>query len=640
MDSSQDEVNWFGEGFGGYPRRLPEDCVEYTLFLADFEDKSLGQVRSSLQAIQRAATELQKRLLKGYIWQRDGFTLKYYHELGRSFLKGRTNFGDSVEDEWLIVYILRELSKEFPSLLVRMTDSDGEFLLIEAANALPDWLNPENADNRVWLRNGKIYIIPLESPSQKAEEGPSFPAQLSFEKALDIVQKRKQELYYSASLEEEAFYRLRNYPDQISNNFHSARILVPRNLAYILHERPALISPAVEAFYLRDPISLRPLQAEDDGDLIFRPRDLVTISTKFTKVGFAQVKSQHFPAPATWVDAMPVNDDSRSASHAEIGMKISSGFEMLLRDTLNQDKTSVREIKLLLEELSAGEDVLPSDREISTWDDREDDEDWLDIDFRDFEEELAGKSTTKDEENPDAHATSGNGFGDKTAQENLRKMVERFENFLNDDKAGAEGAQMPDDMDFDDDDDDESDIGSGGEDKELSFNEEEFSRMMREMMGMPPDSHMAKNKSEPLSHKQSSPTGEEALPTIQQQDEHRQIQEIMDGMEAELREAGALELDSAPKSNNARRSLKSEKEQKNGDKRHLDQKLQEELNEDEIDEEDEGVNIDYNLAKNLLESFKSQAGLAGPGGNILGLMGLQLPRDEDEDPSASKNKIT
>jgi hypothetical protein len=69
----------------------------------------------------------------------------YYH--------GRTNYGDSVEDEWLIVYILRELSKNNPDLWIKVADTDGEFLLIEAANALPRWLNPEIADNRVCFQN-------------------------------------------------------------------------------------------------------------------------------------------------------------------------------------------------------------------------------------------------------------------------------------------------------------------------------------------------------------------------------------------------------------------------------------------------------------------------------------------------------
>jgi hypothetical protein len=69
--------------------------------------------------------------------------------LGKMYLYGLTNYGDSVEDEWLIVYILRELSNRFPQLWIKVVDTDGEFLLVEAANALPRWLTPEIADNRV-----------------------------------------------------------------------------------------------------------------------------------------------------------------------------------------------------------------------------------------------------------------------------------------------------------------------------------------------------------------------------------------------------------------------------------------------------------------------------------------------------------
>jgi hypothetical protein len=75
--------------------------------------------------------------------------LNTHHHVGHMYLHGLTNYGDSVEDEWLIVYILRELSKTFPELWIKVVDTDGEFLLIEAANALPRWLNPEIADDRV-----------------------------------------------------------------------------------------------------------------------------------------------------------------------------------------------------------------------------------------------------------------------------------------------------------------------------------------------------------------------------------------------------------------------------------------------------------------------------------------------------------
>lgn len=68
-----------------------------------------------------------------------------------SYLRGRTNFGDSIEDEWVIVYLLREMTKRHPDLWVRVVDSDGEFLLVEAASSLPAWLEPEVADHRVMI---------------------------------------------------------------------------------------------------------------------------------------------------------------------------------------------------------------------------------------------------------------------------------------------------------------------------------------------------------------------------------------------------------------------------------------------------------------------------------------------------------
>ncbi len=41
------------------------------------------------------------------------------------------------------------------------------------------------------------------------------------------------------------------------------------------------------------------------------------------------------------------------------------------------------------------------------------------------------------------------------------------------------------------------------------------------------------------------------------------------------------------------------------------------------------VDVDANLVKNLLESYKAQAGLAGPASSLYGLMGIRLPDDAD-----------
>jgi hypothetical protein len=64
----------------------------------------------------------------------------------------------------------------------------------------------------------------------------------------------------------------------------------------------------------------------------------------------------------------------------------------------------------------------------------------------------------------------------------------------------------------------------------------------------------------------------------------------------------------------------------------MDTELKAALEQDDDDDDDldtEG-NIDYNLIKNFLESFKSQAGLSGPVSNLTGRLqpGWGLPRDD------------
>lgn len=59
---------------------------------------------------------------------------------------------------------------------------------------------------------------------------------------------------------------------------------------------------------------------------------------------------------------------------------------------------------------------------------------------------------------------------------------------------------------------------------------------------------------------------------------------------------------------------------------------------DNLQDEDVPVDVDFNLVKNLLESFSSQQGLAGPATNILNAMGLVLPRDEDNDEHGNSGK--
>lgn len=440
----------------------------------------------------------------------------------------------------------------------------------------------------MWINQGELRII---KPKQEAKR--QVTEKITLPEARKIIQNEPGRLLRSTIIQEEAFYRLRKYPQQISENLHSAVITIPRKAAFLLHQKPAYISPAVEAFYVRDPIALRPLRAKDTSGLVFKPDDLVDVSVRFTRVGYAQLKSQEFPVPSTWAGKLPSTEDRKAYDRAEAGMKLACGLEMLLNDPQNQDKAVVREMKLLLEDVETGDEELPTDKEIQEkWDKREDDEKWLDINFEDLEAELKGRGQGKGDD-------AGN-FGDAGAQENLQRIVARFEEFLNDNSAGFDGADFIDDFGSDsdiDEDEEEEEVDSEGEDKDASFNEEEFAKMMKEMMGMPSSSDSIRKRVEELDS-----DGE---------DDTEQIKELSRRMEAELQGTGILDLNRRP------HNLSSGEASGSGDKAAKSK-----------DDNDEDENVNINLAKNLLESLQGQAGVPGPAGNMLSMMNLRMPKDD------------
>jgi hypothetical protein len=616
----QDDFKWFGEGFDGFPKKLPDDVVEYIIFIIDSK-LSDTQTRERLQAFQRALTQLEKKFLKDYIWQRDSISLDLVREDGQWMLKGSTNYGDSIADEWLIVYFLRELSKEFRDAWIRVYDTDGEFLLIESANALPKWLNPEVAENRVWINNHHLHVIPLSKNEN--------PRSLQLKEALLIISNTPAKAQHLPKVEEEAFHRLKKYPAAISENQHHATLPLPRKVAHILHINPSYIAPVVEAFYLRDPISLRLLQpTKSTVPLIFPPHDFVEVSVRFTKVLYAQLLGQNWTPPEPWSSELEnLINMGTTQDRAELAIKVSAGMEMLLQHSIYADKKAVREIRLLLDDLETGDDALPSDTEIATWPKREDDEGWLNIDFSEFERELAGKG-----------GDGTDGFGDKNAQENLRKMVERFNAFMEGDSAGIEGAEGFDPMDEDNDSDGQSrgwedpedsddeqqnDGDDDGDDDEYADKEfEEYEKAFEKFMSL-----SSAEKSALTDDARELARTEEA-----EQEEDEEIRKLSEMMEAELFGHGALNLNPDYKSKYTADKTKAIASSDKGKARLEDvQEMEDDENEDLLDE-------DYNLATNMLKSFKGQVGMPGPAGNMMGLMGVQFPPDADDEHKSRKER--
>lgn len=82
MDSVKNEFRGFDDGFEGFPKHLPDDCVEYALFVIDSKLNSQKDLRVRLEAVRKESKKLTDSLLKDYIWQRDGFSLQIENSNG------------------------------------------------------------------------------------------------------------------------------------------------------------------------------------------------------------------------------------------------------------------------------------------------------------------------------------------------------------------------------------------------------------------------------------------------------------------------------------------------------------------------------------------------------------------------------
>ena len=107
----------------------------------------------------------------GYVWHRDAPRVCAAQDpaypCGTGILSARVQ--DCVDDEWYLTWLLLEITRRHPGTCISVRDEDGEFLLVEGADALPSWVNPENAENRVWLYEGRLHLVPLEYRTQAAD---------------------------------------------------------------------------------------------------------------------------------------------------------------------------------------------------------------------------------------------------------------------------------------------------------------------------------------------------------------------------------------------------------------------------------------------------------------------------------------
>ncbi|KAJ2502413.1 hypothetical protein GGH96_001076 [Coemansia sp. RSA 1972] len=190
-------------------------------------------------------------------------------------------------------------------------DSDGEFLLAEAAMHIPHWITPENSEHRVYIYRNQLHIVPLSAGSEN----------IGINDALAAVMDSGIFTLASAPAAAAAFSRL-DYPVKLSQSMHRARCKLPVALARVLSDQPQLIAAASEAFYDREPTQMSVCQRMSR----FPPEPSAMVSVQFNRVQYAKITSQDMHVPLAF-NLPSVDSDDYKAS--VLGMKVACGFEIL-----------------------------------------------------------------------------------------------------------------------------------------------------------------------------------------------------------------------------------------------------------------------------------------------------------------------
>lgn len=241
-------------------------------------------------------------------------------------IEGRTCYGDNVEDEWFIVYLLTELTRADPELVVKLDDSDGEFLLIEAAEHLPKWASPDNCENRVYLFQAEVHLIPLK-------RGPIPAGTPIVPEAVRALRSYKNDCRLNDKVQQAISKRIGGYPQNIRTLQQRTICFVPAAVAAILNHEPNLISAAVAAFHERDPIDMAACKVMK----YFPPENRVKKTVTLTRCMYGQLVGQKYtPDRKIGWDIPPANAPNFKAY--DLGMKIACGFEILASTVKSRDR--------------------------------------------------------------------------------------------------------------------------------------------------------------------------------------------------------------------------------------------------------------------------------------------------------------
>lgn len=296
---------------------LPDDTVQYLIF-----PLKETTPRDELLNLREDILAFSSQYVMPYIWNCDRFNLKVSRD--QTHLVGQVTFGQNVEDEWFVVGILARISEHIKEVAIRVADNDGEILLIEAADVLPTWAQePDEVENRVYLYQGHVHIIPLaKSPAQLSPIPAGIP---SVRNAVSSVAKYSKVTMASDEVQKCIKNRIGKYPENWSQYEHYIHAHVPKQVAILLERYPHFISQAVHHVTNRDPLDNRVCQRMSSFP---SGQDLVKIRVLLTKHLYAVLAAENLVPFKKSGWTLPPKESPEYKSRLS-GFRITCGFEIL-----------------------------------------------------------------------------------------------------------------------------------------------------------------------------------------------------------------------------------------------------------------------------------------------------------------------
>lgn len=280
--------------------------VDFRIYLKDLQLKNVQiQLESFAFLVQ---TEID-RLSKNYMWDRDEILLQVrLHPTNPklSCLGGKVHVGNGLEDELFICFVLFEISKVFPNVIIRIFDSDGEFLLIEGSDLAPDWLLERNYSERIFICDGEIVVIPLS-------------VKKGMQQAMEAISQGN--ILKCPNMQAGFFKKFERLRDP-EFNIHYLRCSISKKYAQILYRKPQFVSLAFDALE----------SGGNDVQLNYSEFDSVSATIRLSRIQYAQLLN--FP-----LDNLPFKLTSRlphklsaKFKEAALGIKLDYGFELAMNN--------------------------------------------------------------------------------------------------------------------------------------------------------------------------------------------------------------------------------------------------------------------------------------------------------------------